>query len=135
MSDWPLVVIAVAVAVMAIVQVGVFVVAARLAQQAAATLAQLQREVRPIIEKANRLSDDAQRVSTLALRQVERVDELVTSTTRRVDDTLSVVQGAIIQPVRQGAAIVAALRAGLAVLRGWQHRRATRDEDEALFVG
>jgi len=134
-SDWPLVVIAVAVAVMAIVQVAVLVVAARLAQQATRTLAQLQSEIKPILEKATRLSEDATRVSALAIRQVERVDELVTMTTRRVDDTLTVVQGAIIEPVRQGAAVVAAVKAAASVFRGWRQRRATREDDEALFVG
>jgi len=134
-SDWPLVVIAVAVAVMAIVQVAVLVVVARLAQQAARTLAQLQSEIKPILEKATRLSEDATRVSALAIRQVERVDELVSLTTRRVDDTLNVIQNAIIEPVRQGAAVVAAVKAAASVLRGWRERRTTREDDEALFVG
>jgi hypothetical protein len=138
-SDWPLFflgTIAIAVAVIAIVQVAVLVVAAKLAREAAATLNEIRREVRPLVERVTRLSDEASRVTALAAQQVERIDQLMLSATRRVDDTLAVVQGAIIQPVRQGAAVMAAVKAAFSAFRGAQQRaRRHRDEEEALFVG
>lgn len=139
MSDWQLVwlaTIALAVVVMAVVQVAVVLQAARMARQAAETVQDLRRELRPLIEKANRIADDAARATALATAQVERVDRLLATTAVRVDEALTLVQSAIVEPIRQGSAFVTAVRAALAVFRSWQDRpRRNRDEEEALFVG
>lgn len=139
MTDWQtiwLAVIAVAVLVMAVVQVGLVVVMMRTARQATDTLQQVRRDVQPILERAQRISDEAARATALATAQVERIDGMLASTAVRIDQTLSIVQGAIVEPVRQGAAVVAAVRAAMAVLRGIGDRqRAARNEEEALFVG
>ena len=74
---------------------------------------------------------------------VERLIEFSTSEVFgtyafRVDETSAIVQEAIIVPAREGMALVAALKAGLGVLRTirFQRRRAGRVEDEdALFIG
>jgi hypothetical protein len=47
-----------------------------------------------------------------------------------------VLQTAVIQPIRQGTAILAAVRAGVAAVRSWQRRSsASREDDDPLFVG
>lgn len=129
-------VMAVALVAMAVVQVVALLAAARWAKQAAESMEMLRREVKPLIEKAHRISDDAARAASLAAAQVERVDRLMASATERIDETLSVVQGAVIAPVRQGAALVAAVRAALGVFRtATDRRQQTQDDEEALFVG
>lgn len=131
-----LAVLAIAVAVMALMQVGIALVAFRLAQQVTATIDELRRELRPLVAKMNGIADDAAHITALARQQVERVDDLMAATSARVDETLGLVQGVIVGPVRQGAALVTAVKAALAAFRrGAPPARQNRDEEEAWFVG
>jgi hypothetical protein len=57
------------------------------------------------------------------------------ATSQRLDQTLNVVQGALVGPVRQGAAVITAVRAALALLRRRRAQASGRDDEEALFVG
>ncbi len=135
-SDGWLATIAVSVAVMAVVQVAVLIVAARALARATSTLAALRADVQPVIERANQVSIEAARAAEFASSQMERIDLMLASTAARLDQTLGLVQGAVVEPVRQGAAVVAAFRAALAVFRSVGDRhRTSRDEEEALFVG
>jgi uncharacterized protein YoxC len=128
--------IAVAVVVMAVAQVVVLIVASRALLRATNTLAALRQDVQPVIERANQVSIEAARAAAFASSQMERVDLMLASTAARLDHTLNLVQGAVVEPVRQGAAVVAAFRAALTVFRGIGERhRASREEEEALFVG
>jgi hypothetical protein len=128
--------IAVALVLTATIQIGMIVVAIRVGRQVAATAEELRREVKPLIEKAHRISDDAARVTALAVVQAQRVDRLLESTAARVDETLAIVQQAVVEPVRQGAAVVSAVRAALTAFRAWrQHDQHAREEEDALFVG
>ena len=136
MTDVWLGVIAVAVLVMAIAQVAVLIKLSQVAKDTSTAARDLRRELTPLIEKANRIADDAGRVSALALAQMERVDQALSSTVRKIDDTVAVVQSAIISPVRQGTALVAGVRAALAVFKARQDRgRYGRDDEDALFIG
>ncbi len=129
-------VIAVAVAVMAILQVVVLLRLSQVAREASAATRDLRRELTPLIAKAHKIADDAGRVSALALTQVERVDQLFESTALRIDETMQTVQETLIRPVRQGAAVMAGVKAVLAVFRARQDRgRYDRDDDDALFIG
>ncbi|PYR76980.1 MAG: hypothetical protein DMF86_10755 [Acidobacteria bacterium] len=131
-------VIAVATLVMALIQVGAIIFAARLARQVQQVVASIQLEIRPLIARATAVADEASRTATLATAQAEKIDRLVTELARRVDDTAAVIQEAVITPAREGLAIVAAVRAGLAALRGLRdlRQRTGRAEDEdALFIG
>ena len=139
MSDWSVVwlgTIAIAMVIMTTVQVAVIVVAIRLARQATAAAQEIRRDLRPIVEKATRITDDAQRATALALAQVERVDELLSQANDRVEETLEIVQRAVLEPVRQGTALVAAFRAAVSLFRRRQTREpAGRDDEDALFIG
>lgn len=138
-SDLFLGVIAVATLVMALIQVGAILVALRVARQAQQMLATVQQEVKPLINKAHAIAEDAARTAALATVQAEKVDRLVTDLTRRVDETATVVQEAILMPAREGLAIVSALRAGLSALRGGRDMRPRHgrhaDEEDPLFIG
>ena len=139
MSDWQpilLGVMAIALVVMAVVQALVAAAALKMARQTAVVLDDFRREMRPLIDKANKVSDDAARVAAMAAVQMERVDRLLSSTAERIDETINTVQGALLEPVRHGAAAFAAIRAAMAAMRGWRERSGhARDEEEALFVG
>ncbi len=129
-------VIAVAVAVMAILQVAVLLRLSQVAREASEATRDLRREITPLIAKAHKIADDAGRVSALALTQVERLDQLFESTALRIDETMQTVQETLIRPVRQGAAVMAGVKAALAVFRARQDRgRYDRDDDDALFIG
>ncbi|MEZ5320347.1 MAG: hypothetical protein R2752_23295 [Vicinamibacterales bacterium] len=131
--------IAAGVVVMAVLQVAVVVAAAKFARQASQGVTDLRRDLRPLIDKVNRISDDAARATSLAAAQVERLDQVMSTAAARIDETMTVVQGAIIEPVRQGTAAVAAIRAAVSVFKGVrnraQHGHHAREDDEALFVG
>lgn len=136
MTDVWLGVIAIAVLVMAVAQVAVIVRLAQVAKEASEATRDLRGELKPLIAKVNRIADDAAKVSTLALAQMERVDHMVGSTVQKIDDTVALVQSAIVSPVRQGAALMAGLKAALAVFRARQDRgRYGRDDEDALFIG
>ena len=54
----------------------------------------------------------------------------------KVEDTVTVLQGALVEPVRQGATLFAVIRAFVAGLRGpTGHSHHRREDEEALFVG
>jgi hypothetical protein len=131
-------VIAVATAVMAVMQIGAIVVLARVALQVRDIVATLQKDIRPLIGRAHQIAEEASRTATIATAQAQKIDKLVTDLTRRVDETSAVVQQAIITPAREGMAIVAALKAGFGALRSMRDVRGRPggvDEEDALFIG
>ena len=129
-------IIAGAVLTMAIIQIVVGLQLMRVARDAASTMQEFRTEIRPLIQKAHKVADDAGRVSAMALTQVERVDQLMATTAMRVDDTLQIVQESLIAPVKQGAAVMAGLKAAIAVFRARQDKgRYGRDDEDALFIG
>lgn len=134
-SGWPelfLGLIASATVVMALIQVGAIIAALRLAKQAQ----EMMRTVQPLVAKAHAIADEAARTVAIARAQAEKLDRVVTDLSRRVEDTASVLQDAIIAPAREGMAVVAAIKAGLGALRGLRpaHGRPADDEDP-LFIG
>ena len=142
MTEWSnlfLGVIAAATLVMAIVQIGLIVAVLRIGRQAQATITTVQQEIRPLIAKVTVVAEEASRTATLATAQAEKIDRLLTNLSRRVDDTAAVVQETIITPAREGKAIIAAVKAGLAALRGVSDRRPRHgrqaEEEDPLFIG
>lgn len=152
MSELFLGVIAAATLVMALIQVGAIVVALKLAKQAQEavakaqttlasaqqTMASVREEIRPLIARATTIADEASQSAALATAQARKIDLLVTDLAKRVDETSAVVQQAIVTPAREGLAIVAALRAGLAALRAptdWRRRPSRSEEEDPLFIG
>jgi hypothetical protein len=140
-NDWSnifLGTIAAATALMAFAQIGAMVVAARAARQVQQTLAAVHNEIRPLIAKASAVADEASRTAVLAAAQVQKIDHLITDVSRRVDETATIVQQAIVTPARQGVAMLAAVKAGLAALRGIADLRrgsSRSEEEDPLFIG
>lgn len=143
MSDWSptfLGLIAAATALMAVVQIGAIVVLARVALQVQGILTTIQKDIGPLLTRANTVAEEASRTATLATAQAEKIDRLVTDLVRRVDETSAVLQQAIIRPAREGMAVIAALKAGFGVLKGLglrdpRGRQGGVDDEDALFIG
>ena len=138
-SDVFLGVIAAGVMTMALIQIGAIIAAMRLARQTQQMLMSVQQEVRPLVARVHAVADEASRTLGLATAQAQKVDRLVTDLSRRVEETATILQQAIITPAREGLAIVAAIKAALSALRGLRdlHPRHGRhsDEEDPLFIG
>ena len=132
-------VIAVATLIMAMIQVGATLAAARIAKQAQQTLATVQQELKPLVSKAQTVAEEASRTAAVARAQAEKMDKLLSDLAGRVDYTSGVVQDAIIRPARESMAVVAAIKATLEALRGFRDTRPRQsrhaEEEDPLFIG
>ncbi len=143
MNDWSgvfLAIIALAVTIMAVVQVGVVIVGARLARRVEGIAAQVDREIKPLIVNLTAISQEAARAAELAAVQVERVDALFADVAERVESTAESLQSFILAPAREGLALVHGFKAALSALRDMRSavapdRGARHDEDDPLFIG
>lgn len=138
MSDVFLGIIALAVAVMAAIQVGAVIVAARLAKRVDRLADQIEHDIKPVFRNLHTLSAEAARAASLAAAQVERADRMFGDLAHRVDLTLNTLQMRVLGPAREGAAVLAGLRAALAAFRdrGDSGRRPSPvEEEDALFIG
>ena len=115
MTDWNgvfLGVIAAATLVMALLQLGLIIVAAAAAKKAQQAVEQAQaalltaqqtitsvhEEIRPLLAKANAIAEEASRTAALATAQAQKVDRVVTTLASRIDETSSLVQQAFVTP-------------------------------------
>ena len=139
MTDVFLGLIALAVLVMATIQVAAIVYAARTARRVTEAVGRFEREVRPIVENIQAISADAARATAIATAQVERAERLLGEMSRRLDETLVAVQETILAPAREGAALLHALKSAFDVFRQPSRRPrrqpAAADDEDALFIG
>ncbi len=144
MTDWTpifLGIIALSVFVIAAIQVGAVIAGARLLQRVNKLAEQIQQEVRPLSAHLQTVAAEAARASTLAAQQVERADRLFAEVSQRVEETVILVQEAVVQPARQSMAVVAGFKAVVATLRGLRQQpsrgKAVRpdEEEDSLFIG
>jgi signal transduction histidine kinase len=128
-------IIAMATLVTAILQIVVLVAAAQLVKRVGRFVDIIEEDVRPIIASVGNIARDASRVASLAAAQVERADEMLSNTVRRLEDLLSHVQTLVTNTMREGNALMMGVRAVMALIRAFQGRRRRRGEDdEALFI-
>ena len=138
MTDLFLGIIAVAVLVMATIQVAAVVFAARAARRVGDVVSRLEDDVRPIVRNLQVMSAEAARATTAAAAQVDRAEKILADLSRRADETLAALQSTILAPARDGLAILHGIKAALATLRspGAPRTRPTHaEEDDALFIG
>jgi hypothetical protein len=133
-------IIALSTFVMMAIQVGAIIYAARMARRLETVVTRVEKDIQPIVERLTAVSNEAARMSELATQQVERVDVLFGDLSRRAEQTMAVVQQAIITPARESAALFSALRSTFAAIRGLRGNGASRpphgvEEDDALFIG
>ncbi|MEW6732562.1 MAG: hypothetical protein AB1489_14635 [Acidobacteriota bacterium] len=97
-----------------------------------ATTKELTEMTRDEAESVRELVADARQ---RAARQVMRVDQIVTRTTDRIDETAAIVQNGVLKPVNEIAAVLAAVQGFLQVL--FAQERKTIDQayqDEEMFI-
>lgn len=145
MNDVFLGIIAVAVAVMAIIQVAMIVVATRAARRVGEVVSRFEQDVRPVLANLQSLSTearpilanlqdvvtearpimaslqtmaaDAARATSSAAAQLERAETLITNFLKRIDGVMTSLQGTVLKPARQGFAVFQGIKAALAVFR------------------
>jgi NAD-specific glutamate dehydrogenase len=135
-------IIAFAVLVMAVVQVGAILAGIRLARRVDQIATQLDQDIKPLLAHLTALTSEAARTAALAAKQVERFDQVFAELTQRVDQMLAAAQSFVTGPARQGMAIFAGVSALVDSLRSLreasrrrQARRPAADEEESLFIG
>ncbi|MFN8060848.1 MAG: hypothetical protein U0Q12_16950 [Vicinamibacterales bacterium] len=132
-------IIAAATLTMAVVQLGVIVYGIRLARRVDEIVTRVDRDLAPMVKRLTDVSEDAAKVSALALVQVQRVDALFADLSSRVESGVTAVQSALITPAREGLAFVSAVRAVFGALRAARDPAGSNgrgpDDDEQLFIG
>ncbi len=102
---------------MAVGQIGMLIALLRLSKRVDAMSVRVEREIGPLAERLTRVAENLQHASNLAAVQVERVDRLFAGATKRADATMSLVQGAVVGPIREGLAVIAAVRGVIGAIR------------------
>ena len=140
MSVWAdifLGIIALATLTMAIVQIRVLAAAAHLARRVDRLTDSLEHDLQPLLGHVNAIGRDAARATALATAQVERADRLFTDLTQKIEQTLTVLQSGVTGPAREGQALIAGIRAAMAVISDMRRRARARrraEEEDALFI-
>ena len=126
MTDVFLGIIAAAVLVMAVIQVGAIVLAARAARRVGEAMARFEEDVRPIVANLKSVSADAARISSVAAAQAEQAEQVLSRLRDRIDGLVQALQEAIRR---------------IFPWTGWWSRRADprrrqpTEEDDGLFIG
>ena len=110
-------VIAAATVIMAVVQIGVVVFAARLAKRVSRLVDVIEHEIKPTLARVDAVSSDVARVTSLASNQAERLDQITSQLIEKIDDILTVADRSGFAPLKQGAGFLFGLRAALSVFR------------------
>ena len=138
MTDLFLGIIALAVLVMASIQVTAIVFAARAARRVGDAVSRFEDDVRPIVRNLQALAADAARATSSAATQVERAERMLGDLSKRADETLVALQATILAPARGGLAVLHGIKAAVAAFRAGPRRRGSTphaEEEEALFIG
>jgi hypothetical protein len=138
-----LAIIAVAVAVMATIQVGAIVLGVRLARRVDQLTTQVERDIKPLIQNLTDVTAEAQRAMQLATAQVERADRLFGDLAVSAERTMALAAQFVGGPAQKGLALVSAARAAFGAFRDLREasrrRRSQRamhpDDEESLFIG
>ena len=147
MTDLYLGLIALGVLVMAVIQVAAVVTAMKAAKRVSEMASRFEQDVRPIVANLQKVSEEAARASALAAAQVDRLDSLVAGVSRRVEDTVATLQQTILQPARDGLALLSTLKSVISSFQDLRqpksppepkHSREPRgaaSPDDDLFIG
>ena len=131
-------IIAVAVLVMAVIQVAAIVFAMSAARRIGQVADRLEQNLNPVVSNLHTITSEAARMTTLAASQVERADRMFADLTRRAEQVMAAVP-TLLGPAGKGLSFLNGIKAALAAiheLRRSSRRRASHpDEEDALFIG
>jgi predicted PurR-regulated permease PerM len=131
-------IIAVAVLVMAVIQVAAIVFAMSAARRIGQVADRLEQNLNPVVSNLQTITSEAARMTTLAAAQVERADRMFADLTRRGEQLMAAVP-TLLGPAGKGLAFLNGIKAALAAIH--ELRRSSRrgaahpDEEDALFIG
>ena len=131
-------IIAVAVLVMAVIQVAAIVFAMSAARRIGQVADRLERNLNPVVSNLQTITSEAARMTTLAAAQVERADRMFADLSRRAEQVMAAVP-TLLGPAGKGLAFLNGIKAALAAIH--ELRRSSRrgaahpDEEDALFIG
>lgn len=131
-------IIAVAVLVMAIIQVAAIVFAMSAARRIGQAADRFERDLRPVVSNLQAITAEAARATALATAQMERADRMFTDLSRRAEQVMAVVPS-LFGSAGRGWAFLNGIKAALAAVQ--ELRRSSRrgaahpDEEDALFIG
>ena len=138
MTDIWLGIIAVAVLVMAVIQVTAIVFAMSAARRIGQVADRLEQNLNPVVSNLQTITSEAARMTTMAAAQVERADRMFADLTRRAEQVMAAVP-TLLGPAGKGLAFLNGIKAALAAIH--ELRRSSRrgpahpDEEDALFIG
>ena len=138
MTDVFLGIIAVAVAIMAIIQVAAIVFAMSAAKRIGQVADRLEQDLRPVMSNLQAITAEAARATTLATAQMERADRMFTDLSRRAEQMMAGVPS-LLGSAGKGLAFLNGIKAALGAIQ--ELRRSSRrgaahpDEEDALFIG
>jgi hypothetical protein len=131
-------VIAVAVLVMAVIQVAAIVFAMSAARRIGRVADRLEQNLNPVVSNLQTITSEAARMTTLAAAQVERADRVFADLARRAEQVMAAVP-TLLGPAGKGLAFLNGIKAALAAIH--ELRRSSRrgashpDEEDPLFIG
>ena len=138
MTDVWLGIIAVAVLVMAVIQVTAIVFAMSAARRIGQVADRLEQNLNPVVSNLQTITSEAARMTTMAAAQVERADRMFADLSRRAEQVMAAVP-TLLGPAGKGLAFLNGIKAALAAIH--ELRRSSRrgpahpDEEDALFIG
>ena len=131
-------IIAVAVLVMAVIQVAAIVFAMSAARRIGEAADRIERDLRPVMQNLQSMSAEAARVTTLAAAHIERADRMFTDLSRRAEQLMTVVPS-LLGPAGKGFAFLNGLKGAMAAIqelrRSSRRHAANADDEDALFIG
>jgi hypothetical protein len=111
-TNWILGVMAAVSVLEAIVLIGLAIAGLRIYRQTTQTLTDLEaRQIAPLREKVERILVDVQGITARVSQQTARVDDAITGTIDRVDETAERVKHSVRDRVAQAAGVVKGVRA------------------------
>ena len=109
MTDVWLAIIALAVAVMAAIQVGAIVLGLRLARRVDQLTTQIEHDVKPLLQNLTEMTAEARRATALAAAQVERADRLFGDLALSAERTIAIASQLVGGPAKNGFALFSAV--------------------------
>ncbi|PYR67740.1 MAG: hypothetical protein DMF88_11765 [Acidobacteria bacterium] len=131
-------IIAVAVAIMAIIQVAAIVFAMSAARRIGQVADRIEQDLRPVMSNLQAISSEAAKAASLAALQMERADRMFADFSRRAEQVMAGIPS-ILGPAGKGFAFLNGLKAVLAAIqdlrRSPRRGAAHPEEEDALFIG